>query len=183
MPPPGRCLTLLPYGLPEREDHREICVRILLRIGGDVDRLIDQPANDLERFARYVARIPSLRDEGAVESPIVLLARTSPLPLTVLNARRVLESRVPALRGACFVLFATPDDDPFFREGAERLGVLSGELEESALWLGPDGAPYLVVTPDLTDTTLLDLRMEQLRTHMAKLRRAGGPPTVRPPKA
>lgn len=138
-------LVLLPYGLPPLEAHRDLCTQFLLRAGGDIDRMIDQPTNDVDRFGRYVARIPVLRT-GTNEVPLVLLTRTSPLPLTVFNARRILETHVPSLHGARWMLFVTEEDDPFFEDGARRLGSLSGDLASNPVWSAPQGI-FLVTSP------------------------------------
>lgn len=176
----GRTLVLLPYGVPDQNGYREACSEILLSCGGDVDRVIDQPANDLDRFGKYVGRIPALRDAAVREPPIVMLTRTSPLPLTVVSARRTLERMVPSLARASWILFVTDDDDPFFRDGATRLGVLTGELAQAPLWLGPDNMPFLVTTPATRSHEVLSERYLQLRSHAEKQRR-GPVMTSRPP--
>ena len=169
---PGRTLVLLPYGLPEIAAHREACSEILISCGGDVDRLIDQPADDLDRFGKYVARIPALREGGAREPPIVMLTRTSPLPLTVVSARRTLERAVPTLARASWLLFVTNEDDPFFVDGAQRLGTLSCDLSQAPIWLGPDGMPFLVTTPGTRAHDVLSERYLTLRGQAERHRRA-----------
>jgi hypothetical protein len=138
-------LVLLPYGLPAEEAYRDLCTQFILRAGGDIDRMIDQPVNDIDRFGRYVARIPVLR-AGTNEVPLVLLSRTAPLPLTVFNARRTLETHVPSLHGAHWMLFVSDEDDPFFEDGARRLGSLSGDLSSCPVWSVPQGI-FLVTSP------------------------------------
>ena len=61
----GRTLVLLPYGVPARQSHREACSEILISCGGDVDRWIDQPADDLDGRARTP-------DELIVEEPMTV---------------------------------------------------------------------------------------------------------------
>ena len=157
---PGRSLVLLPYGLPPEERHRETCTRILLSGGGDIDRVIDQPASELERFGRHIARIPMLR-MGSAEQPLVFLTRTSPLPLTVLNARRVLETHVPSLHGAPWLLYVSEDDDPFFEDGARRMGTLSGEMSSCPLWHVPNHPPFVITSPAI-DPADVPKRLAQL---------------------
>ncbi len=166
----GRTLVLLPYGLPELAAHREACAEVLLACGGDVDRVIDQPSDDLARFGKYVSRIPALR-EGA-PPPIVMLTRTSPLPLTVVSARRTLERAAPTLGRASWLLFVTEEDDPFFTDGARRLGLLSTELPHAPMWTGPDGMPFLVTTPHTRAPDVLSQRFQTLRGQADKYRRA-----------
>ncbi|MCC6646336.1 MAG: hypothetical protein IT374_12290 [Polyangiaceae bacterium] len=175
---PGRTLVLLPYGMPDAPAHREACASILLSCGGDIERMIDRPVDDLERFGRYVSRIPALR-EGA-QPPIVLLTRTSPLPLTVVSARRSLERAAPALGRASWILFVTDEDDPFFADGARRLGTLSAEPSLAPLWVGPDGMPFLVTTPETRAHDVISGRFLSLRAQAEKYRR-GPVMTTRPP--
>jgi hypothetical protein len=158
---PGRSLVLMPYGLPQEERHRELCTTLMLRAGGDIDRVIDQPVGELDRFGRHIARIPILRHASS-ELPIVFLTRTSPLPLTVLNARRVLEGHVPALHGAAWLLFVTDEDDPFFEDGARRLGALSGDLSTCPLWHVPGYPAFVVTSPKLVDPSDVATRIHQL---------------------
>lgn len=170
---------LLPYGWPPGA-LREAAHSVLLGCGGDVDRLIDQPADDLPRFLGHAARIPALRDDGPREPTIVFMTRTSPIPLTVSNARRTMENKIPSLRSAAWVLFVRSDDDPFFEEGATRLGMLASGIADSPIWIGPEATPYLVTTPE-SDLSVLPGRMMDLRSRTEKLRRGGVSTTTRRP--
>ncbi len=172
-------LALVPYGWPPGD----VAQATLLACGGDVERVIDRPADDLARFIAHVGRLPAVRDEAAHEPAIVFLTRTSPIPLTVVSARRTLEAKLPSLRRAAWVLFVRAEDDPFFEQGAEQLGLLSAAMTDSPIWIGPDATAYLVTT-EKSDLSLLPERMTELRRRSDKLRRGIISTTLRrPPRA
>ncbi len=143
-----RHMILYPYGLPATGS-TEACGRLILALGGDVNRVLDGPFADLEKFVGYVRRIPMLR-EGAPpeERPIVVFTRTNPIGLCVLKARRTIELAVPTLRRAIWSLFVDPSEDPFFLENARRLGDLDEPLGGMPIWRTFDGGAYLVLSAE-----------------------------------
>lgn len=155
-----RRLTLFPQGQPATEESRDRCSRFALWCGGDVGRVIDGPISSLDAFARYLSRIKGLID--GTEPALVVLTQTNPLALTVVDLRRRLESRVPALRTARWMIYVEPESDPFFQTMALRLGHLTGDLSEAPLWIGPQDSPYLVLSPLLRERELLCTALDEL---------------------
>src|SRR4051812_41920004 len=143
-----RRIVLFPYGQPAKAAHRELCVEFLLGIGGDVERMIDGPFADLDRFAAYVKRIAVIR-EG--EKPIIILTKTNPLALMVTNARRKIESLLPQLSRAVWALFVDTKEDPFFAHTARKLGKLDGKMEHVPIWIAPGDAKFMVFSPEVSD--------------------------------
>ena len=166
----SRSVVLRPYGLPDAETDREACTKFILRAGGDIDRLIDQPAADIERFARHAARIPVLRDEEPADRPIVMITRTTPLPLTTVAARRTLEAAVPSLRLAAWMVYVNISEDPFFDRAASELGVVNGDLSTAPIWVAGRHA-FLVCSRAVTDFGLVRTRLDQLYAYGEKLTR------------
>lgn len=140
-----RRMVLYPYGPPRRARHREICDELVVSLGGDVARIIDAPTVTLDRFIGYIGRIAVLR-EG--EEAIVLLHRTNPLALAVVNARRRMEGALPKLRDSRWLLFVDLDDDPAFVESARQLGTFeTGDMLPA--WIGPEATRYDLFAPDV----------------------------------
>jgi hypothetical protein len=98
--------------------------------------MIDAPTTSIQRFVSYIEKIRVLR-EGA-ESPLVVLTRTNPLALTVLNARRQMERQFPLLVSATWAVYLAPDEDPFFSATAGNMGRLDARLEEAPIWTSAD---------------------------------------------
>ena len=73
-----------------------------------------------------------------------------------------LEGHVPALHGAAWLLFVTDEDDPFFEDGARRLGALSGDLSTCPLWHVPGYPAFVVTSPKLVDPSDVATRIHQL---------------------
>ncbi len=150
---PERSLVLVPHGPPARPSARTALERVALACGGDLQRVIDGPAGEVDRFARHVARIAEVADERAPR-PLVLLTPTTPLPLMVVTARRTLEQVVPALRTARWVVMVDTDEDPSFAETASKLGSLEGPLAACPVWLCHDGGVYLVCPADASEAAV-----------------------------
>lgn len=146
-------LVLFPQGQPASSVHRDRCTELVLWSGGDVGRVIDAPTTSIEVFSTYLQRIRGLQDGS--ESAIVVLTRTNPLALTVVDLRRKLEARIPSLRTARWVIYLDMEQDPFFTTMAPRLGHLTGDVGEAPVWLGPLDTPYLVLASTLADRNLV----------------------------
>lgn len=155
-----RRLVLFPQGQLVDEEHRDRCVRFALWCGGDVGRVIDSPVSSLEMFTNYLSRIRGLED--GTEPALVVLTRTNPLALTVVDLRRRLESRLPALRTARWMIYLDPDSDPFFGTMALRLGHLTGELSEAPIWIGPQDSPFLVLSSTMRNRDLVCASLDEL---------------------
>jgi len=155
-----RKLVLFPHGQPESIKHRTLCSEYVLRCGGDLSRVIDAPSDSVERFASYVSRIRGLR-EGA-EAALVVLTRTNPLALTVIDGRKRLEAAVPTLRRALWAIYIDPDEDPFFLSTAERYGTLGGAMDTAPIWVGPGPSRFLVMSSLVRQGDLITERAQEL---------------------
>jgi len=124
-------IVLYPYGQPSAAEPRARCAEFVWGLGGDMQRMIDGPFSNLDRFSRYVRHF-----EDEINRPdapaIVVLTRTNPLGLAVMNVRRKLEQTLPALRRATWVLIVDPAEDPFFVESARKLGTLAQRADSPA---------------------------------------------------
>lgn len=138
-----RRLVLYPQGQLADPVHRDKCSELTLWCGGDIGRVIDAPVTSVDAFAAYLSRIRGLQE--GTEQVLVVLTRTNPLALTVVDQRRRLENRLPSLRTARWLIYLDPEADPFFVTMALRLGHLTGDLSEAPIWIGPQDSPYLVV--------------------------------------
>lgn len=110
-----------------------------------MERVIDAPISTVEGFAEYLGRIKGIRE--GTEQVMVVLTRTNPLALTVVDSRRRMEARLPVLRTSRWIIYIDPEQDPFFETMASRHGHLTGELREAPLWVGPQDMTYLVLSP------------------------------------
>ncbi len=153
-------MVLFPHGQPDSLRHRSLCSEYALRCGGDLARVIDAPSDTVDRFAAYVSRIRGLRDGS--ERALAIMTRTNPLALTVIEARKRLESVVPSLRRALWVIYADPEADPFFLSTVERHGTLGGPLEAAPIWVGPGPMRFLVVSPQVRDAEVVSERVAQI---------------------
>ena len=161
-------LVLMPHGPPVSEDDN-LYMQLILWCGGDVGRVVDRPAGDVDRFIRYAERIRGVYD--GTERALVMLTRTNPLALTVLDTRRRIERRLPALANARWVIYADLTVDPFFSQMAVRLGHLTDELNAAPHWIGPGNMRFLVLTEMTHDRALVEQGMRQLDE--ANLERSG----------
>lgn len=150
-------LIVYPYG-PPRKEYEELCARFVLKLGGDVSRTIDRPFASAEAFVEHARRVASLRDPIDPEDrAIVILTRTNPLALTVVDARRRIERGVPGLAVAAWAVFVDPREDPFFADAAAKLGKVEGAMADVPIWTSNTGARFMVLSPEVT-------RAERVRT-------------------
>ncbi|MBE7480972.1 MAG: hypothetical protein HS104_13445 [Polyangiaceae bacterium] len=139
-------LTLCPQGLPAAPAAREACMAVLLRAGADAQRVIDGEGWSIERFAAHVARLKVLR--GQYSSPLVVLTRTNPLALAVLQTRRVLEDAVPELERAPWLVYHDPAVDPFFESAVAGLGSVEDvDWPLAPIWYAPHAQRFLILGP------------------------------------
>lgn len=136
-------MVLFPYGQAQDARLRDACTSMFIRLGGDVSRVIDGPFPSIERFCDHVRRLRAVT--AGSEPPIVILTRTNPLGLAVLNARRRIESTIPALRVATWVVVVDTREDPFFDDNAHKLGNLEPQPDGGVKWSGPDHAEFTVL--------------------------------------
>lgn len=155
-----RRLTLFPQGQPSQGEPRDRCAQCCLWCGGDIARVLDAPIATLDVYASYLQRIKGLLD--GTEPALVVLTQTNPLALTVVDVRRRLENRIPALRTSRWVIYWDPDSDPFFGTMASRSGHLTGEPDEAPLWIGPSSSPFLVLMPSLRSRDLVRAGLAKL---------------------
>lgn len=155
-----RRLVLFPQGQPQSTRHRDRCLERVLWCGGDIDRIIDAPIATLDMFIGFASRIRGLRDGN--EQALVVLTKTNPLALAVVSLRRQLESRLPPLRSARWMIYLDTDADPFFGATAVRLGHLTAELSQAPIWMGPEGSPYLVMVATLEDREVVCWSLREL---------------------
>jgi len=154
-----RRIVLYPYGHPRSEGHQKLCSAFMLALGGDVQRVIDGPFPTIDRFVAHVSRIPAVR---AGVRPIVVLTRTIPLAMTVLNARQRIEAALPPLRRATWAIFFDAAEDPFFEAAVRKFGDLQGQLHEAPFWVGPEQARFLILSPAVRNVALVKQRAQEL---------------------
>ena len=109
--------------------------------GGDLDRVIDAPAGE-QPFLRHLKRLSTMLD--GVRPPIVCLTTVTPLMSRVVLLRERYEAELSPLRRADWLLFLDRDS-AFFASEALRRGRLEHD-RTTALWHGPAGMRFLVVT-------------------------------------
>ncbi len=153
-----RRAVLFPFGQPVVDKHRGACEALIIRAGGDQQRFIDPLGSDLQRFVRYVRRIP----RALQPPPFVVLTRTNPLALTVVQPRRELTRAIPVLADARWLIYLAPDEDPFFLGSAEALGTLTAPLHQAPVWDGPDGYRFAVLSSCVIDPSAVDSAMRLL---------------------
>ncbi|MCC6213797.1 MAG: hypothetical protein IT376_02940 [Polyangiaceae bacterium] len=149
---------ILPQGLPADPAVREACLALLLRAGGDLQRLVEGGEPASERGARQLARLPGVGGPGV--PPLVLLSRCNPVGIAVVQTRAALQASVPALGRAAWLLFV--HDDPFFADAARRLGTLDRPLGELPIWTCGAGT-FLVLEP-ASDPLMVSARLVALET-------------------
>jgi len=155
-----RRLVLYPQGQASRAEHRARCSELVLWCGGDIGRVIDSPSASVNAFASYILRIKGIRE--GTEQVMVVLTSTNPLALTVVDLRRRLETQIPSLRTARWLIYLDPESDPFFEASAIRLGHLTGPLDEAPVWLGPQDSPFLVLSTRLRNRRFVCQGLEEL---------------------
>lgn len=129
-----------------------------------MQRVIDGPFPTIDRFVRHVSRIPAIR---AGIRPIVVLTRTIPLAMTVLNARERIEAGLPQLRHATWAIFFDAAEDPFFEAAVRKFGDLQGQLHEAPIWVGPGQARFVILSPEVKDPGLVRKRSQELDAILA----------------
>jgi hypothetical protein len=155
-----RRLTLFPHGQVLEPDHRDRCAELALWCGADLERFIDAPVLSADAFARYVGRIAAVRRTQA----LVVLTKTNPLALMVVESRRRLERLLPELRMSRWMIYLDRKSDPFFMATATRLGHLTGQIDEAPIWVGPGDAPYLVLDSEMRDREFVRQAIAELDT-------------------
>lgn len=171
-------VIVLPQGPPADAGAREACLALLLRAGGDLQRVVEGVDPGSERAVRVLARLPGIGSSGA--APLVALTRCNPIALAVVQARLALEARVPALARAAWLLFV--HDDPFFADAAAHLGALDRPLPELPIWTCEAGA--FLVLQAASDPLLVAPRMMALESAPPSAARPAAPgpaPTPRRP--
>jgi hypothetical protein len=171
---PAHRLVLCPYGQPRAPAVREHWDRQIQRCGGDLARVIDGPAASLDQFARHLSRVAVLKNPRLLS--MVVLARSNPLAMSLLGARRALPVAAPALDHAPWAVFVDPAEDPFFEATAATIGELSGALETAPIWRAPDGHGFLVLSPLVADLDVLGFRVAELLQPAAQATEGGSSP-------
>lgn len=151
---------------------------VVLRAGADTRRLIEGDGWPLERFAAHVARLQALR--GVAAGPLVVLTRTNPIALAVLQTRRVLEEAVPELERAVWIVFHDPALDPFFETAVAGLGSVEDVAWSMApIWYAPHGQRFLIFGPHEQQKHIAAARVAALE--LAELPESGPQPILRGP--
>jgi hypothetical protein len=134
---------------------------VILRAGGDPNRVVDGPTVGIELFGRHLIRLSAVRH--ARLPPLVLLTRTSPVALAVVTARRKLEALMPKLERSPWLLFYDRHEEPFSIATAATLGKF--DVDDPALlpvWTGPDARRYLFIDSEAANLDLLPHRLIEL---------------------
>lgn len=121
----------------------ERCTDLLLRCGADLQRITEGRDWTVERFTNHIRRMPAVAGNGI--APLVLLTRTNPLALAVLQTRRVLEEAVPGLARASWIIFHDEQDDPFFVGAASELGSFDVAYEHGPIWTTSSEQRFLIL--------------------------------------
>jgi hypothetical protein len=150
-------LVLCPYGIAA--ERRSVCTSLLLKCGGDVSRLIDEPSSD-QAFLKHLRRLRPMLE--AVRPPIVMLTSLLPLMTRVVLMRERYEAELAPLRHADWLLFLDEEVPAFVQEALRR-----GRLERgatTAIWHGPARMRFLVVSADSDDPVELRGAMASLQS-------------------
>lgn len=151
---------------------------VVLRAGADTRRIIEGDGWPLERFAAHVARLHALR--GVAAGPLVVLTRTNPIALAVLQTRRVLEDAVPELERAPWIVFHDPGEDPFFETAVSGLGTLEDvDWSMAPIWYAPHAQRFLILGPHPKQLDIAAARVAALE--LADLPESGPQPIRRGP--
>lgn len=151
---------------------------VLLRAGADAQRVIDGEGWSIERFVAHVARLKALR--GVAAGPLVVLTRTNPLALAVLQTRRVLEDAVPELERAPWIVFHDPAADPFFETAVRGLGSVEDvEWSLAPIWYAPHAQRFLILGPHPEQREIAAARVAALE--LAEIPESGVQRIVRGP--
>src|SRR4029079_2729530 len=118
----------------------------------------ESEAADLTTFVNHLAAIRDIR-EGILPM-LILLYRTAPIE-RLLDTRRTLEARIPALAKVPWIVFADPAREPGCLEAIAARGELSGQIGNAPEWTPSDGRP-LLLTPNIHRHVERDLA-EQVR--------------------
>jgi len=164
-----RRMVLFPFGQHAVPMHRSLCVDCVIRCNGDLDRFIDAPNDTMDRFGSHIARISGLRE--GTEQALVVLTRTNMLAATAIDCRQRLESQVPLLRRALWLIYVDPDQDPFFLSTARTLGELSGPLDTAPVWVGPGMTRFIVMSPLLKNLHRVAERVNEIERDLFDDRR------------
>jgi hypothetical protein len=156
--PDDRRLVIYPQGQPADVASREACAELVTHAGGDLCRTIEARSESIDAFIAYAARLKVLD----VERAIVVLTRTVPLVLAVLNTRRRIEHAVPMLEQAAWLVFVDPLADREFFRTAALLGELDDEIDRAPIWSGPGGMRFLLVSPLVRHPRRMSLRVRVL---------------------
>lgn len=133
---------------------------LLLRCGADAQRVFDGERWPLERFASLVSRIYALR--AATIAPLVLLTRTNPVALTIVQTRRVLEEAIPRLSSAIWIIFFDPLTDPFFLANSLDSEDVGAALGDAPIWTSPRAGTFLILSDQISQRELVARRVAAL---------------------
>jgi hypothetical protein len=150
-------LVLSPQGPPLQPNVESGCMDVILRCGGDLQRIIDSPTPTLEIFANHLRRLRAL---DADDPPLVILHQTNPVVIAIIGTRRELQRRVPRLHGAAWIILHDREADPFFEQEALDLGSFDDPTLDAPIWSSPGGLHFLVARPGLNCN--LDARVRKL---------------------
>lgn len=145
-PAPVRRIVLYPYGSPRSAAEREACAEQVVRCGGDAARVFDEDPGSLNRFIERVRRIPAVSNAPGA---MVVLTLTDPLALAVVATRRRLESAVPSLRAALWVVYVSDDKRQRLLSEMVDYGTLSGPLSGAPVWTSPANEHFLILSSDV----------------------------------
>lgn len=157
-------IVICPHGLPMLPEAREWCFDVLFRCGGDATRVFEGQPGRLAGFATHLAKIHAIQADDA---PLVLLRRTNPLGLAVLQTRRALEEAVPRLERALWLIDFDEAEDPFFVDAATKNGAFDRALDDAPIWSGPDDLRFLVIGRRTRDLAVLPGRIAELEGEIA----------------
>lgn len=151
-----RCI-IFPHTPVWADAERAIAFSVLLRLGGDVQRIFEPGSKNASQFAAYLKRL-RISTEGD-ESPLVVITETLPLFSCVLNCRTTLVEAIPALASAIWLIWYDGRRDITFRGAAEQIGAFDHPSmdEFPILKLRDASQRFLIVTPMSVSMPLLDI--------------------------
>jgi hypothetical protein len=142
-------VVVYPYGRPL--SYPSTCDAMTLKLGGDLQRSIDQAFPTVEDFLSHAARVAVFRRQPL--DAIFIFTMTNPLALRVLEGRRKIERAFPSSVSSIWAVLADLEENPFFFENATDLGALEGKKADVPVWTTKAGEQFLVLSSEVSRDT------------------------------
>ncbi|MFA6503870.1 MAG: hypothetical protein WCT54_02890 [Patescibacteria group bacterium] len=137
---------------------------MLVHCGANIREFKDARYPTIARFMKSVGSLEANGWSGirkTDELPILVLSRTTSRALVADRAEIV--SRIPALAKTLWIAFVDQEENPFFFRYALKNGAFSDNQSDVPIWTETDSRyTYLILTPDVTDMSLVETRANEL---------------------